>query len=190
LAFSLNIIFLYLILLLFLLSQIYTLWLKKEVIADVLLISINFVIRSLAGAFVIINQNKPYIWISPWLLLCPFFLALFLSIGKRHADLKFLGKKASKHNTTLNTYSLEITKPLMIISTTLLIICYSLYTILSINQLLITMPFAIYAVFRYSYLVQQGSIIGRQPQKAFTDIRLVIASIMWIATVLSIIHLL
>ncbi len=188
---SLNLTFTLFVLLLFILTQVYSFWLKKEAFADVLMIAVNFVIRAISGAFVITTAGKPYIWVSPWLILCPFFLSLFLSIGKRHADNKYLGKNADKHKTSLKLYSPNITRELMSISTTLLLVSYALYTFLSVNQgLMITIPFAIYAVFRYFHLIESGSEISRHPEKIVFDLRMMISIMLWFIAVVSVIYVL
>lgn len=172
-AFSLNKIFFIMVTALFILSTAYSLWLKKEAILDIIIISVNFVIRAISGAFIM------SILISPWLIVCPLFVAITLGIGKRRADLKFMKEKASKHKEVLKAYNNELTNALMIISTTCLIMSYSLYALSKSGWLLITLPFAIYTVFRYYQLVNQESDIARNPERFYKDIRIVIALIIW-----------
>jgi len=168
--------FLYSVLFLFGFTQLYSFLLKKEAFADVLAISINFVVRASAGAFIL------KVLISPWLILVVFFLALFLTLGKRKSDLVYLGESAEKHKPSLKNYSKETIDFLMIISTSALVITYSLYCTLGRNPLmLLTLPIALYALLRYIGLVYSGSEIGRQPHKVFKDYRMVIAIILWIA---------
>ena len=82
--------------------------------------------------------------ISPWLILCTFFAALFLASGKRHSDILFLGKKAKAHKESLAFYTKEITNTLMIITTTLLIASYCFYAVLSEHKyLVLSIPFAL-----------------------------------------------
>ncbi len=157
------------------LTKIYTYFLKKIVFADILTIATLFVLRAISGAQVI------NVKISPWLILCPFFLSLFLSIGKRYSDLDLLKNKASATRETLKDYNKELTNSLMIISTTLLIISYALYSFLSEHQnLLYTLPFALFVIFRYYYLIMQGSIIARQPEKVITDKSVIIGTLLWV----------
>ena len=170
---TLDNLFLFSILFLFGFTQAYSLWLKKEIFADVLAIAINFVVRASSGAFII------HAGISPWLILGVFFLSLFLSIGKRYANIKLLGDRIQEYNPTLVNYSKELISNLMTISTTSLILCYSLYSFLSNHNLLFTLPFAIYAIFRYLSLVYSGSAIARDPEKIFKDSRLLIAAGIW-----------
>ena len=160
---------------LILLTKIYTYFLKKIVFADILTIASLFVLRAISGAQVI------NVKVSPWLILCPFFLSLFLSIGKRHANLDLLKNKAYLTRKTLKIYTKDLTNSLMLISTTLLIISYALYSFLSDHQnLLYTLPFALFVIFRYYYLITQGSIIARNPEKLFKDKNIVIGTLLWI----------
>ncbi|HLC88747.1 MAG TPA: UbiA family prenyltransferase [Candidatus Nanoarchaeia archaeon] len=167
--------FLILVMIIILLTQAYTFFLKKIVFADILAIATLFVLRAISGAQVI-NVN-----VSPWLILCPFFLSLFLSVGKRSADLSFLKTKAGYTRETLKTYTLELTNSLMLISTTLLIISYALYSFLSEHQnLLYSLPFALFVIFRYYYLISQGSLIARHPEQFIRDRSLIIGIMLWL----------
>jgi len=162
---------------LFGITQLYTFVLKKEVLADILLIAINFVIRAVSGTFL------TGLTISPWLVLCPFFLAIFLAVGKRHAELTLLGTEAEKTRTTLKQYTKELTTPLLIISTTALIISYALYSFLSNHNLLFSLPFALYVIFRYFAFITQGSQIARSPELIIKDWRMLVGITFWIITV-------
>jgi len=162
---------------LFALTTIYSIWLKHEPIADILAISVNFVIRSLAGAFAINVE------ISPWLVTGTFFLALFLATGKRHSEVAFLKESAKEHRQSLNFYTPQITLSLMNISTTLVIVTYALSSFLGTHQRVIwTMPFFLYGIFRYNALVTQGSPIGRKTHNLITDKRMMITGILWVIT--------
>ncbi|MCK4669672.1 MAG: decaprenyl-phosphate phosphoribosyltransferase [Nanoarchaeota archaeon] len=173
-SYNLSVTFFYFVLALFLLTQFYSLVLKREIFVDLLLISINFVLRAASGSYLIDLK------ISPWLILCPFFLALFLTTGKRISDLKLLGKKAAAHKAVLKKYTSEMTNALMIIATTSLILAYTLFAFQSgHHNLLLTIPFALYAIFRYMQLIYQGSKIARHPELLVTDKRMVIAGILW-----------
>ncbi|MBD3203418.1 hypothetical protein GF327_03930 [Candidatus Woesearchaeota archaeon] len=166
---------------LFVTTQIYTLFFKKEAFVDIIIIAVNFVIRAVSGAFVATYNNHPYIEVSQWLIFSPFFLSLFLSAGKREADQKLLGKGSEKHKEVLKYYNKDITKSLMIISTTLLIIVYSLYIFFSEYKFLIfTLPFSLYVIFRYLYLVESGSEVARHPHKVYEDKRILAGIILWV----------
>jgi len=173
-AYTLSTLFLISVIFLFMLTLLYSLWLKNETILDVIIIAVNFVVRAVSGAFII------HVTISPWLIVCPFFLAIFLAVGKRDADLKFMKKDATKHKEVLKYYDLQTTNALMVISTTCLIIAYSLYAFSKTSLLLLTLPFAIYTIFRYYTMVNQGSEIARHPEKFYKDYRMVLGILLWI----------
>ncbi len=176
-SFKLNNDFGIIALILVIVSLSYTLVLKYEIIADILTISTNFVLRAISGAYLI------KVVISPWLILGVFFLATFLVTGKRHGEALYLGnlgKKSEKIRKTLTNYTKELTNTLMIISTTLLILCYALYSFFSQHTgLLITLPFAWYTIIRYFNLVQQGHKIARQPEKTIFDKRIMLSAGIW-----------
>ncbi len=177
-GYYINKIFLLALLGLFTLSFIYTIFLKNEIFLDILIISINFVIRTLAGFFVI---DTPF---SPWLILCPFFLAMFLAVGKRDAEIRFLGGKAEKHRKNLRLYSRELMDSFLIISTTLLITAYTFFSILSsYKNLVFTLPIVIYAIMRYYHLIMSSSIIARKPEMSFLDVRITASIVLWLISV-------
>ena len=181
LAINLSLYFTYFVLALFALTMLYSFFLKNEPFLDILIIAINFVIRAVSGAFVFLIDNKPYADVSPWLILCPFFLSLFLSVGKRESDLMFLGEEAASHRKVLNVYNKDLTRALMLIATTLLIMTYSLYVFFSdFKILLLTLPVALYIIFRYFYLIESGSKIARHTELIYKDKRIIIAIVIMI----------
>ncbi|MBI2670928.1 UbiA prenyltransferase family protein [Candidatus Woesearchaeota archaeon] len=183
-AYILSINFLLIVLILFLINSLYSIFLKKEPFVDILVVATNFVLRAISGVFVI-NRD-----ISPWLILCPFFLALFLIIGKRRADLEILKEDAYKHKEVLKFYTSEITGVLLTISTTLLIISYSLYAFLSGHKLLlVTLPVSIFVIFRYLHLIYIGSEIPRSPEKMYKDKALFFGTILWIILIFLILYI-
>ena len=176
LAQSLGEYFFYSLVALFILTQLYSFFLKKILFADILMIAVFFVIRAVSGAYVI------NVKVSPWLILCPFFLSLFLSVGKRYSDVKLLKEKAAQTRKVLKEYNLELTSSLMTISTTLLIISYALYCFQSLHQnLLYTLPFALFVIFRFFNLISRGSAAARHPEKVIKDVQIVIGIILWVA---------
>lgn len=159
---------------LFLFTQFYSLVLKEKLFLDILGIATNFVVRAVAGTF-LINVK-----ISPWLVLCTFFLSLYLSVGKRHAEALYLGEKAATVRRTHQYYTKDLTTSLLNISTSLLIISYSLYSFLSEHKnLLITLPFALYVIFIYYYYIISGNKIARHPEYVFLDPRMTIGMVVW-----------
>lgn len=163
-------------------SSAYTLFLKKEIFVDILVIAVNFVIRAVSGAL-IINVH-----VSPWLILCPFFLSLFISIGKRRAEISTLGKNAPIYRNTLSYYTEEITNSLMIITTTALVISYTFYTLSVDNRLLFTLPFVLYGIFRYFYFIYTKPIIAANPELVFRDARFMLSLVFWLVITFSILY--
>jgi len=175
-SYKLSLMFTLLGLSLFILSQLYTFKLKNEAFADILIVSTNFVMRTVAGAFVITIGLKPYVAVSPWLILCPFFFALFLVVIKRRSE-SFL-KKSIEHRPVLKIYNEKTTSALMTISTTLLIASYSLYTFFSpYFYLFLTIPFVLYIIFRLFHLTEKGDKTVRHLELIYKDIRIIIPSI-------------
>ncbi|MFH1331917.1 MAG: UbiA family prenyltransferase [archaeon] len=183
LALLLPLMFLFAVIALFVSSQLYSLFFKHELFLDILFIAVNFVIRAISGTFVI------GVSISPWLVLCTFFLSLFLSVGKRKSESMLLGSGASNHRKVLKYYSHDITNSLMIVATSLLIMSYALYTFLSnFPGLIWTLPVALYVILRYTYLVYSGSDIARHPERFIRDVRLVSGIVLWFLLILVIIY--
>lgn len=168
--------FLYTILTFFSLSQIYTVWLKHEAYADVLSISINFVLRAVAGALAI------NVLVSSWLITGVFFLALYLALSKRRGELNYLKNK--NHRPVLEQYTINTATILSIVTIACLIFSYSLYVFFGSNQgLFLTFPLMLYAIFRYESLVSQHHEIARHPHKVFKDKRLLLTIFLWSITV-------
>jgi 4-hydroxybenzoate polyprenyltransferase len=133
----------------------YSFVLKQIVILDVLAITAGFVLRVLAGVVVIDVAN-----FSPWLYACTGLLALFLAIGKRRQELVTLGEKAVETRPIFQHYNLALIDDMLRMVTTSTLITYLLYTIevdtatlVDINLAMVTVPFVLYGLFRYLYLI-------------------------------------
>jgi 4-hydroxybenzoate polyprenyltransferase len=143
-----------LIILGYLLTQVaYTFWLKHVVLLDVSIVAAGFVLRIAAGV-TIIEVTR----FSPWLYIFGGFLALFLVVGKRRHELTLLGEDASSHRAILKEYNLDLIDRMLGIITTSAIVSYSLYTFLAEglpdnHTMMLTIPFVLYAIFRYLYLI-------------------------------------
>ena len=172
-AYFLNPFFLLTLLCLFVLMQVYTFYLKKHLYFDIFLIAVFFVLRAVLGAVALL------VWISPWLIICPFFLALFLAAIKRYADLKLLGSKSSDTREVLKQYTLKQARRVIIISGILLLSSFGLYAIQNYSFLLFSLPLAAIALYRYWKLVEANPHIGLQTQKAAMDWKLVFVSLVW-----------
>lgn len=159
----------------------YSIFLKHLIIVDVLVISVGFVIRAVAGCLAI-NVS-----ISPWLIICAFLLALFLALGKRRHELVLLSGEAKNHRKTLENYSTEMLDQMINITTGALIMSYFLYTFLADNMyMMLTIPFAIYGLFRYLFLVYTRNV-GEEPGILFKDRGMLISMSLW--TVLTVLIL-
>jgi len=142
----------------------YSFWLKHVVIVDVLVVAIGFVLRAVAGALVI------DVAISGWLLICTILLALFLALGKRRHEVLSLGEGATRHRPNLAEYSPALLDQMIAVVTASTVTAYALYTMspetvakFHTHLLPATLPFVLYGVFRYLYLLYQRRIgeIGR-----------------------------
>lgn len=144
-----------LILLAYLVSQIaYSVWLKNVVLIDVTIVATGFILRIAAGVAVI----SPVERFSPWLYIFGGFLALFMALGKRRHELVLLGEEAGNHRAILQEYNLQLLDKLIGIVTTSAVVAYSLYTFLAEglpenHLMMLTIPFVIYGLFRYLYLI-------------------------------------
>ena len=158
----------------FALNLAYSLWLKHQVLWDVFIVAIGFVLRAVAGAF------AAPVPISPWFYLCTMFLALVLALGKRRAELIQLDADAGGHRANLREYSVVLLDQLMGVAVTSTLITYSLYTFQSetaSHALMVTIPFVIFGVFRYLYLVYVRADGGRPDQMLWRD-RQILASVL------------
>lgn len=184
LAFSLSTAFTAFALAIFIITLIYSLKLKQIVILDITVIAVNFVLRAVSGAYII------SVIVSPWLIVCTFFLSLFLSAGKRFSESEFLAKKAAKHRSVLSDYTPELTKALLNISAVSLIMAYSLYSFMSIYPgLILTLPIALYIIFHYLGLIYSGSEIARKTELFYKDRGLLAGLFVFFAAVFIIISL-
>jgi len=160
----------------------YSLFLKHLVLIDLLTIASGFVIRAVAGCVVI------GVLISPWLILCAFFLALLLALGKRRHELVVLGPEAVNHRKLLENCSAGMLDQLINVTAAVLIISYSLYTFLIENLLLmVTIPVVAYGIFRYLYLIHAKNY-GGDPERLFKDRGLTGTLIVWILIIVVVLY--
>lgn len=151
----------------YLLIQVaYTFALKHMVLLDVSSVAAGFILRIAAGVTVIDVQR-----FSPWLYVFGGFLALFLILGKRRHELMLLGAKAGKHRAILEEYTVDLVDRLLTIVTTSAIVSYTLYTFLAEglpenHSMMLTIPFLLYALFRYMYLIYVRNE-GGEPEEIF-----------------------
>jgi 4-hydroxybenzoate polyprenyltransferase len=163
-----------------LLNVAYSTTFKRIVILDVVTLSIGFVLRVWAGAVVL--DLVP----SHWLQLTVFFLALFLSLAKRRQELVVLHAKALRHRGVLSNYSAGFIDQLTAILTAVAILCYALYTVspdvtarLGPFGFIATVPFVVYGVFRYLYLVHIKREALDPTEALLADSPMLVAALLW-----------
>ena len=170
-------------------NVLYTYQLKRVVILDVMTIAAGFVLRVVAGAVLI---NVPT---SEWLIICMILLSLFLGFSKRRHEIKILENSANTHRSVLQHYSPYFLDQMIGIVTATTVMSYALYTIseetvnkFGTKHLIYTVPFVLYGIFRYLYLVHKKDEGGDPTRLVVTDIPLLCNIILWIITVSIIIY--
>jgi len=166
----------------------YSLWLKKILIVDVLVIAAGFVLRVLAGLSVIQPNN-----FSPWLLVLTSLLAAYLGFGKRLGELKLLENNAGNTRKTLEGYTIPLLNQYIQIIITSILITYSLYTFSAYTfhpsyAMMLTIPFVAYGIFRYLYLLQNETITATPEEVLLKDRPLQLAILLWGLTVIVVIY--
>ncbi len=169
---------------------LYSYWLKNIVIFDILIIAAGFILRAIAGAAVI------DIVITPWLIVCMGLLALFLGIGKRRHELKLLEDGAGNHRRILTEYSIPLLDQMQAIVTASIVMAYSMTAFSApvapkepFPMLMLTIPFVVYAIFRYLYLIYQRDGGGTPEDLVLTDRPLALSIVLWGITVLGVLVL-
>jgi 4-hydroxybenzoate polyprenyltransferase len=169
-------------------NLVYSSWLKHIVLIDVLMIAAGFVLRVAAGVSLISVER-----FSPWLYVCMTLLALYIGFGKRRAELALLTTDATRARKVLDGYTIPFLDTIITIVSCATIIAYSLYTFSAPNvpanhSMMLTIPFVMYAIFRYLYLVQVKSQGGAPEEMVLTDRPLQITFVLWGVVVLLIFY--
>jgi 4-hydroxybenzoate polyprenyltransferase len=167
----------------------YSKWLKRVLILDVLLIAAGFVLRVHAGTTLIVVRQ-----FSPWLYVLMTLLALYLGFGKRRAELALLTSGASNHREVLNGYTIPLLDQFITIVSGTTIVAYSLYTFFrpeapGNHALMLTIPFVVYAIFRYLYLIEVNQVGGEPEEILLTDRPFQVSLLLWGLTVLAVFYL-
>jgi 4-hydroxybenzoate polyprenyltransferase len=167
----------------------YSARLKHVVIIDVLTIAIGFVLRAVAGAVAIAVP------ISHWLLVCMVLLALFLALSKRRHELTLLAEGATDHRRILGEYSPYLLDQMIGVVTASTLIAYIFYTIspetvqnFNTEYLALTIPFPLYGIFRYLYLVHKKEGGGSPAEMLLNDRPLLLCVALWVAAVVLIVY--
>jgi 4-hydroxybenzoate polyprenyltransferase len=172
------------------LTGLYSWFLKRVMLLDVFVIAAGFILRVLGGGVVI------HVEISSWLIVCTTLLALFLALTKRRHELVLLGGNASNHRPILAHYTPYFLDQLIGIVTASTVMSYSLYTLSDDvmrkfpgKRLELTIPFVLFGIFRYLYLVHRTSDAGSPLRLLLTDRVLLAVILLWAAAVIFIIYL-
>lgn len=173
------------------LNAAYSFYLRSKVLLDVMAISTSFVLRALAGAEILIGLGET-VRISPWLILCTFFLSLFLGLGKRRHELRSV---SAEHRKSLRAYSVELVDRLTTVTVAVTVLCYSIYTIwpetvanFGTENLVYTVPFVFFGLGRYLYLVTEEDKGGDPSEMLLTDRSIAITVLLWILVVVWIVY--
>lgn len=168
----------------------YSFRLKNLVIIDVMMIAGFFVLRVVAGVLAVDVAN-----FSPWLYVCVSLLALFLGFGKRRHEFALLEDNAVGHRASLAHYNLPLLDQILGIVTTSGLLAYTLYTfeaktaLAQDGHMLLTVPFILYAAFRYLYLIHVEERGGAPEDLLFEDRPFLIAVLLWGVSVVGVIYL-
>lgn len=175
----------------FLLHLLYIRWLRDLVIVDILTITAGFVLRVLAGVVLVQVSN-----FSPWLYICSALLALFLAIAKRRQELLLLADEAGELRVTFRQYNLALLDDMLRLVTTSTFIAYLLYTVeadtirvANTNSALITIPFVLYSLFRYLWIINVRQSHATPDELLLRDRPLQLAILLWGASFALIIYL-
>ena len=156
-------------------NVLYTFFWKRVVILDVFCVSSGFVLRVVAGVLAVGAA------IRPWILLCTMFLALLIALGKRRAELVLLGENSENHRPILGEYPLPFIDMLIVTASAMTVLTYALFTIESGRSayLMATVPFVLYGVFRYLYLLYARGATEAPEVLVLRDRPLLFAGVAW-----------
>jgi len=167
----------------------YSFILKNIVILDVLIVAFGFVLRAVAGALAI------DVVFSNWLLICTLLAALFLALAKRRQELTLLASGAAEHRKILGEYSPYLLDQMIAVVTASTLVSYALYTLapetvakFGTDRLIWTLPFVLYGIFRYLYLVHQKEEGGDPTKVLLNDRPILVTVALWAATIVTLIY--
>jgi len=158
----------------------YTLRLKHLVILDVMCIASGFVLRVLAGTAL------AGVVASDWLIICTITLSLFLGFSKRRHEITLIGNEAENHRKVLAQYSLPFLDQMISVATACTVIAYALYTVseetvarFGTRNLIFTLPFVLYGIYRYLYLIHERKSGGNPTNAVLHDRPLLVNCLLW-----------
>ena len=167
----------------------YSLKIKNMVILDVMFIAFGFVIRVLAGT--VLADVRP----SDWLIICTITISLFLGFSKRRHELSLMGDQSNNHRKVLTHYSIPFLDQMIGIATACTVMSYALYTVsnetvvrFGTRNLVYTIPFVLYGIYRYLYLIHQEGKGGNPTSVVMKDPSLILNGLLWLLAVVLIIY--
>lgn len=168
----------------------YSFWLKDVVIVDVMIVASGFLLRVAAGVPLVDAER-----FSPWLYICMTLLALLIGFGKRRHELVLLREEAGGHRHSLQEYNLALLDHVISIVTASTLLAYALYTFsapnLPANQtMMLTIPFVLYGIFRYLYLIHVRGMGGAPEEIVLSDRPLQLAIALWGLSVVMVMYVL
>lgn len=173
----------------FVMNLLYSSWLKHVVLLDVFIIAIGFLLRVVAGAVAI------EVGISAWLLVCTFFLALFMALCKRRAEGMVLGDEADAHRSTLGDYGDTFVDKAVSALAAMTVMSYALYTIdpavmhrLGTDALVATVPLVLFGVLRYLFLVHERGLGGSPTRLLLRDRGMQAVVTLWLGVTIGAIY--
>lgn len=180
----------------------YSLVFKKIVVLDVMVLAMGFVFRAAAGATAISSE------VSPWLIVCTLLLAMFVALGKRRHELGLLEEGAADHRPSLQEYTPYLLDQMIAIISASTIMAYSLYTMSKRVKIALspqpgdflgpidrqylmglTIPFVLYGLFRYLYLIHRRDLGGSPEKVLFLDFPLLISVVLWMLATVGVFYL-
>lgn len=171
------------------LMTVYSLLLKKVVILDVIVISVGFVLRAVAGAVVV------GVFISPWLIICTFALCLFLGFSKRRSEVAMLSEQGESFRRTLGGYNIELLGHMLDVTSGLAVVSFLLYSMaprtyetFGTQNLVFTTPLVMYCIFRFSLQAQKGIYSG-PVQIILKDRSFQLGFALWVLSCIGIVYL-
>jgi len=174
----------------FLLNVVYSFWLKHVVLVDVFLVAAFHLLRVVAGVVIVAATR-----FSPWLYICITLLALFIAIGRRRQELILLGEAAANsHRTSLQEYNLRLLDDMIGLVTAAATVSYSFYTfsapnVPANNAMMLTIPFVLYGLFRYLYLIHVKNEGGAPEELILRDKPLLASVTLWAVAVVVVLYL-
>lgn len=168
----------------------YSFWLKNLVIIDVMIVASGFLLRVAAGVPLVEAER-----FSPWLYVCMTLLALLIGFGKRRHELVLLRGEASGHRQSLQDYNLTLLDHVISVVTASTLLAYALYTFSAPNlppnrTMMLTIPFVLYGIFRYLYLIHVKEMGGAPEEIVLSDRPLQVTIALWGLSVVVVMYVL